>query len=98
IKRVWVVFSRALVNVIVIPRIFGDAFQVGAVPAHCVAGFLHQVQQTVAALWVVPVIDLERVQGGLKGGDLGLGGGDASLLAAAGDLGIYDGGQHAEDD
>lgn len=90
-------FARALVEVIAAPGIFGDTFEVRAVPAGDIARLNQQVIEPVAAFRIVARIDFEGIEGGFEVGDLGLGSGDARLLAAPHDLGINDGCQRRQD-
>ena len=81
-------FARAFVQIIISPRIFRDAIEIRPMPAGHIAGLLEEIIQTIATLWIVAGVDLERIQGCLEVGDLGLCGSNARLLAAAHDLGI----------
>ena len=92
--------TRALVNVIIIPGIFGHAvgLEIGAAPVLCVAWRDDQILQAVLALGVVAVIHFKSVKSGFEGGDLSLRGGDLRLLGAVRESGQHDGGKDSQDD
>ena len=92
--------TRALVDVIIIPGIFGYVvgLEIRTAPVLRIAGGDDQILQAVLALGVVAVINLERVESGLEGGDLSLRGGDLRLLGAVRESGQHDGGKDSQDD
>ena len=90
--------AGAFVDISMSPRIIRDiTLEVRAFPALRITRLLHEIEQTVLAFGIETVVHLKGVESGTEGGDLGLGGGLASLLGASGELRDDDGGQDAED-
>ena len=92
--------TRALVDVIIIPGIFGYVvgLEIRTAPVLRIPGGDDQILQAVLALGVVAVIHFKSVKSGFEGRDLSLRGGDLRLLGAVRESGQHDGGKDSQDD
>src|SRR5262249_6893634 len=93
-----IMFAGTFVEVVLIPRILGDTFQVGSMPAGDIPRLYKNVVEDVTALRVEPGIHFKCVEGGFEIRDLGLRRRDTGLFAASHHLWINNGGESRQND